>query len=49
MTDSIDTIPLEARLKLTRRGFLKTSAAGALALAYGPGVLDGMIAANLPV
>ena len=35
MTDSNDTISLEARLNLTRRGFLKTSAAGALALGAG--------------
>jgi anaerobic dimethyl sulfoxide reductase subunit A len=35
MTDSKDTISLEARLNLTRRGFLKTSAAGALALGAG--------------
>ena len=35
MTDTKDTIPLEARLNLTRRGFLKTSAAGALVLGAG--------------
>ena len=33
--DTKDTIPLEARLNLTRRGFLKTSAAGAMALGAG--------------
>ncbi len=39
MTDSKDKTSLEARLNLTRRDFLKTSAAGAGALALGTGGL----------
>jgi len=39
MTDSKDKTSLEARLNLTRRDFLKTSAAGAGALALGAGGL----------